>query len=192
MRLFVAAEPSRAVRRAAADAVAALRAALEARRVGYGIRWIPSDNFHLTVWFLGELSDPRAEAVQDALRPPLDEPAFTLQISGFGAFPPSGSPRVIWLGVTKGLESLARVHAVVGRRLAPWGFQPEGRPYSAHLTVARIKNPPPGAERRVLRDVLGRIPGEAGSCRIDHLTVFRSRTSPTGAEYEPLVRVPLT
>jgi 2'-5' RNA ligase len=191
VRLFVAAEPSLPVRAAAADAVAALRADLDAAGAGAGLRWVPTTNLHLTVWFLGEVSDARAAAVLDVLGAPLDVPAFDLRLSGFGAFPPSGAPRVLWMGVADGLGELARAHDEIGARLAPWGFPPEGRAYSAHLTIARVKEAPHGRARAVLRTILERSHATAGPCRIDALQVFRSRTDPAGAAYEPLLRVPL-
>jgi 2'-5' RNA ligase len=143
------------------------------------------------VWFLGEVSEARAEAVLDSLRPPLQQPAFTLHLAGLGAFPPSGPPRVFWMGVADGRNELSRVHDEVGVRLAPWGFEGEGRPYSAHLTLARVKEPPPPAARAAIRHLLRDADADGGSCRIDALTVFRSRTSPSGAVYEALLRVPL-
>jgi 2'-5' RNA ligase len=191
MRLFVAAEPSAEVRAAAAACAERLRERLDTAGGASGIRWVPPPNLHLTVWFLGEVSDGRAAAVLDALRPPLDLPPFDLHISGFGAFPPSGPPRVLWMGLTTGLEELARAHDEVGARLQPWGFPPEGRAYSAHLTIARVKEAPHGAARAALRDALAHEPADAGRSRIEELTVFRSRTSPKGAAYERLLRVPL-
>lgn len=147
---------------------------------------------HLTVWFLGEVSDARAGAVLDALQPAIAVPPFALHIEGFGAFPPSGPPRVLWMGVTRGVEALARLHDEVGSRLQPWGFPPEGRAYSAHVTIARIKEPPPAAARAAIRAAAAYEHGDAGACRIDHLVVFRSRTSGAGATYQPLLRVPLS
>ena len=190
MRLFVAAEPSARVRSSAAACVRHLRERLDGARAAEGIRWVPDGNLHLTVWFLGEVSDARATAVLEAMRPPLELPAFDLHIAGFGAFPPSGPPRVLWMGVTRGLAALARAHDEVGARLQPWGFAPEGRAYSAHLTIARVKDPPHGAARAALRQAIAHQ-ADAGSCRISELTVFRSRTSPAGAAYERLLRVPL-
>jgi RNA 2',3'-cyclic 3'-phosphodiesterase len=168
-----------------------LRERLDAAGGPSRIRWVPPANLHLTVWFLGEVSDARAGAVLDALRPPLDLARFDLHIARFGAFPPSGPPRVLWMGLATGLEELARARDQVGARLEPWGFPPEGRAYSAHLTIARMKEGPHGAERAALREALGHEPADAGRCRLEELTVFRSRTSPTGAVYEPLLRVPL-
>jgi RNA 2',3'-cyclic 3'-phosphodiesterase len=191
VRLFVAAEPSEQLRASAATCIRRLGERLTAARAASGIRWVPPGNLHLTVWFLGEVSEPRASAVLDALRPPLDLEAFDLRLEGFGAFPPSGAPRVLWIGVTRGLEELAAAHDRIGMRLQPWGFPAEGRPYSAHLTIARVKDPPHGAARAALRQAIARQPADPGSCRISELTVFRSRTSPQGAVYEPLLRVPL-
>ena len=161
-------------------------------QVGHGLRWVPEENLHLTVWFLGEVSEARSTAVLDALKAPLASPAFTLHIAGLGAFPPSGPPRVLWMGVREGLPELSQAHDEVGARLAPWGFAPEGRAYSAHLTIARVKEPPPPLARAALRQLLKETAADAGRCRIEALTVFRSRTAPRGAVYEPLLRVPLS
>jgi 2'-5' RNA ligase len=191
VRLFLAAEPSAGVQAAARSCARRLRERLESARAARGIRWIPGGNLHLTVWFLGEVSDARAPAVFDALRAPLDVAPFDLHLSGFGAFPPSGPPGVLWMGVTGGLEALSRAHERVGARLQPWGFAAEGRAYSAHLTIARVKAPPHGAARAAMRQALEREPADAGRCRITELTLFRSRTTPSGALYERLLRVPL-
>ena len=157
-----------------------------------GLRWVPAENLHLTVWFLGEVSDARASAVIESFMPRMKAPAFDLHLAGFGAFPPAGPPRVLWIGVTEGLPQLAQAHDEVGERLAPWGFAPEGRAYSAHLTVARVKDPPRGAARRAMREAVVAEACDAGRFRVEALTVFRSRTSPHGAAYEPLLRVPLS
>lgn len=180
-----------AVRAAAADAVTALRVRLDAAGAGHGFRWVPTANLHLTVWFLGEVSEARAAAVLDVLRPPLHVAPFELHLAGFGAFPPSGAPRVLWMGVFEGVEQLARAHDEIGARLAPWGFPAEGRAYSAHLTIARVKEPPHGRARAAVREILASSLADAGTCHVDALQVFRSRTVPSGAVYEPLLRVPL-
>lgn len=202
MRLFVAADLSAGVRAAAAACAARLRARLAAAGAQEGIRWVAPGHMHLTVWFLGEVSDARAAVVIDALGPPLPMPAFDVHVAGFGVFPPSGAPRVIWMGLASGRAELARAHDLVGERLMPWGFPPEARAYSAHLTVARIKDQrgdqrgdhrgdPRGPGRAVLRSAVAAESGDAGRCRVPALTLFRSRTEASGAVYEPLLRVPL-
>ena len=153
-------------------------------------RWIPSANLHITLWFIGEVPDDRAEAILRAIRPPFREAPFDIQLAGLGAFPPSGVPRVIWVGVQSGAEGLARLHVELAERLRPLGIEPERRGYSAHLTIARVKDVP-GGERAAVRTAFRALPAVAGRCRVAVVTVFRSRLSPKGAAYEPLLRVPL-
>jgi 2'-5' RNA ligase len=74
--------------------------------------------------------------------------------------------------------------------LGPLGFEAERRPYSAHLTIARVKEARKSSGRRV-RDVLRDADADAGRCWIGAVTLFRSRLSPKGAAYEPLLRVAL-
>jgi 2'-5' RNA ligase len=95
------------------------------------------------------------------------------------------------MGVAQGGSALSQLHDEISARLEPWGFKGEGRPYAAHLTLARVKEPPAAAARTVIRQLLRETKADAGRCRLETLTVFRSRTSPHGAAYEPLLRVPL-
>jgi 2'-5' RNA ligase len=191
MRLFVAAELSAPVRRSVAGCAQRVRERLAGSGISAGLRWIPPDNLHLTIWFLGELSEARANAVLEALAPPLPMPAFDVALEGFGAFPPAGGPRVVWMGVSRGRDDLARAHELVGARLVPWGFPPEGRAYSAHLTIARVKDAH-GRARAAIRQAVAHEACAAGTCTVGELVVFRSRTESAGAVYEPLLRVPLT
>jgi 2'-5' RNA ligase len=190
MRLFVAAELSEPLRQSVAGCARRVRERLAGAGVHAGLRWIPPANLHLTIWFIGELSDARASAVLEALAPPLPMPAFDVAFEGFGAFPPAGAPRVLWMGVSRGQDELARAHDLVGTRLLPWGFPPEGRAYSAHLTIARLKDAH-GRARAAIRQAAAHEACAAGTCTVSELVVFRSRTGPAGAVYEPLLRVPL-
>lgn len=191
MRLFVGIELSDVVREAAADASARLETRLKRARLDVDARWVPAENLHVTVWFIGEVDDGRAANIQRAIDEPFDVETFDLDVAGFGAFPPSGPPRVFWLGIANGREALIRIYDDVAARFAPLGLEPERRAYSPHVTIARIKDIGKGIARRV-RDTLASVSADCGSCRIAAVTLFRSRTSPKGATYEPLLRVPLS
>jgi 2'-5' RNA ligase len=188
VRLFVGLEIDDTVRTRAATIVESVHALLDPLLV---IRWVPAQNLHLTLWFLGEVPEPRAPAILEAVGRPFDVPAFDLRISGLGAFPRSGIPRVLWLGVEHGQRSLVALHTELVSRLQPLGFDPEPRPFSAHLTLGRVKGPRGRARSHDVRASWRDVPADAGVCRIDAVTVFHSRLSPKGAAYEPLVRVPL-
>jgi 2'-5' RNA ligase len=187
VRIFIGIELEDAVRASAAAIAASLREHLGAR---VEARWIPADNLHITLWFVGEVAEHRAEEILRALGRPFIEESFDIHITGAGAFPPSGAPRVFWLGVASGAEGLARLHVEIAVRLRPLGLEPERRPYSAHLTIARIKELR-GRDYPQLRAALRTIAADAGTYRVRAVTVFRSRLSPKGATYEALVRVPL-
>lgn len=188
MRLFVGVELDPGVKEAAASIGESLQRELGSR---VDARWVPAANLHVTVWFLGEVNESRLESTMDILNRPFDETAFDVEISGAGAFPPSGPPRVLWLGVTAGGDSLGRLHAELTRRLEPIGFEAERRAYSAHLTIARVKNISRGVFARDIRSLLQARPAHAGRCRIEAVTVFRSHVSAKGAIYEALQRVRL-
>jgi 2'-5' RNA ligase len=188
MRLFVGVELDDRVRSAAAEIAESLKRSL-GRHVE--ARWIAPENLHLTLWFLGEVEESRVEAVTRALDTPFRETAFDLEIDGAGVFPPSGAPRVLWLGVAAGAGALTRLNEELATRLPPLGFEPERRAYSAHLTIARIKDAPRRSSSREIREAIRKEPARAGRCRIGAITLFRSRLSPKGASYEALLRVPL-
>ena len=185
MRLFIGVELPDDVKARAARIAESLRETLEGRVTA---RWIPPENLHITLWFIGEVADDRASAIASAVALPFSTRSFDLDLRGAGAFPPHGTPRVFWIGIGQGQESMQTLYAELARRLQPLGFEPERRAYSAHLTIARVKDCPDRLVRNLLRDA----DADAGRCRIDAVTIFRSRLSPKGANYEPLLRVPLS
>jgi 2'-5' RNA ligase len=190
VRLFVAVEIDERVRIAAAEAAERVRKGLSRRRVQLDARWVPVDNLHITLWFIGEVDDARAAAIVAALQPPFSQAPFDLLMGGLGAFPSSGSPRVVWLGVRSGQGGLEALHSETGGRLGPLGIEPERRPYSAHVTLARVKDAPRGSGPTVRR-VLSETPADGGISTVSAVTLFRSRVSSKGSAYESVLRVPL-
>jgi 2'-5' RNA ligase len=191
VRLFAAVEIEDEARAAVGRAVRSLRGRL-ARVGAIDVRWIAEENLHLTIWFLGEVAEPDVERVMAALEPAISHSPFRLTLDGSGVFPPSGAPRVIWIGVSEGAAALSGLHDEVGTRLAPGGFVDERRPFAAHLTIGRVREVRPrsggyAAVRRLITDT--RV--AAISSPVTHLTVFRSHLSPKGARYEAVLRVPL-
>ncbi len=189
MRLFAGIEIDDIVRERAAAIADSARAALDR---ALSIRWIPPQNLHITLWFFGEVPERGGADILNAIDEPFLESSFDLHLAGLGAFPRSGIPRVLWLGVRTGGDSLMRLHAELAARLHPLGLEPDRRLLSPHLTLARVKGVVSGARPPEVRALWRDLPADAGSCRVNALTLFRSRLSPKGAAYEPLVRVPLT
>jgi 2'-5' RNA ligase len=187
MRLFVAVELSSEARLVAERTAAELKRALANNITA---NWVAAENMHLTVRFIGHVPDDRAPALLDALSPPVELAPFDVELTGCGRFPPRGQPRVIWIGVTRGLPSLAALHAEFDRRVLPFGYEPETRPFSAHLTLARITGAPRGQTIAIDAALRAMNPGPV-AFRVDHATVLESRLSPKGPTYHVRMRVDL-
>lgn len=187
MRLFVAAEIDDAARAVAEEAGLAARLATGP---ALKARWVRPENMHLTIRFIGHVSDERASSILAALTPPLAAAPVDVELAGCGVFPGAGSPRVIWIGLARGLPGLAALHAEFDRRLEPFGFEPERRPFRAHLTLARVTECPRAAARAV-RAAVASVRPPPVVVRVSHATIFQSHLSPKGPRYESLARVPL-
>jgi 2'-5' RNA ligase len=190
MRLFIGVELSDSVKDGALKIADDLRDQFARMAPSTVLRWIAPSNLHITLWFLGEVDDARAAALRESLAAPFATHAFDLGAAGAGMFPPSGPPRALWIGLTAGAGALVAVYNELTPRLVRLAFEPERRSYSPHLTVARFKD----IGRKdipALRRAVAACDAAAGSCRIEAVTLFRSRLSPKGSQYEPLLRVPL-
>jgi 2'-5' RNA ligase len=186
MRLFVAVSLDDAVRSAAAACAEQLKRRLPA---GCEARWVPSANMHLTVRFVGYVPDDRIPALFEVLRPPLSIPPFDVQLGACGVFPASGPPRAIWIGIDEGFETLHAMHDECSRRLEPLGFMAENRPFSGHLTLARVRDVPQGASRAI-REAVRSVHSEPAPARVRAATLYESVLSPKGPTYRRLFDVP--
>jgi 2'-5' RNA ligase len=155
---------------------------------GMGVRWVPPPNIHMTVLFLGEITEPMASAIRDMLEPIVGGvETFELTAQGMGAFPDITHPRVIWAGLGEGADKLTSLHSSVRNRLGIAGFNFDNKPFAAHITVGRVKSGPPGALANCFGEDAGRF---FGTSHIRELHCFRSDLSSAGAEYISLWALP--
>lgn len=188
MRLFLALKPDRP-----AEAQLARRLLQVQERLGDlagALRWVPAENIHITLHFLGEVDAGRVAQLQEGLGVSIDEPPFDVTIGDVGVFPASGPPRVVWLDIAKGQAPLARVHAELGRRLGDAGFALETRPLSPHLTVARVPDRQRGRVAR-LRERLEATAPAPVTWSADHVLLCRSDLSGPVPRYEALQAIAL-
>lgn len=177
MRCFIAIEVVPAIRQKLAELTLKLRRALRGNRGG--IKWVEPNLMHLTLKFLGEIDEAAVATVGRIVdQVAVSHRGFELSVEGVGYF---GRPaRVIWVG-TKESPELMALQADMEGRLAEANFPAEERPFSAHLTLARIKDPAAG------RDVPGLIESDQsirlGSFGVDSLKLFRSELTPQGPNY---------
>lgn len=173
------------------DGLADLRKAWE-RRLRSKLAWTRPGNWHLTLKFLGDVAEERLPRVVSALGA-VRFAGFTAQAGEGGFFPPRPDPvqggrrrwqpRVLWLGLAAGEAAAGALAAAIEKALLPLGFPAEERPFSAHLTLARIKWSEPDPWDEVLADLAGRPWPEASAAGF---TLYRSVLGPGGPQYTPL------
>ena len=106
------------------------------------LKWSPAYNMHVTARFIGEWPEARLPELNDALAKVPPRPAIRVDLRGLGWFPNPRRPRVFWAGVEAGPE-LAQLAHDINTALEPLGLPRDERPFSPHLTLARIKQPVP-------------------------------------------------
>lgn len=175
-RLFVAVELPDSLK----DRLAGLKGAIPAAT------WVKRDGFHLTLSFLGEVDAARVPAITAALEGVRAAP-FAVTLSGTGRFPPRGSPRVAWVGIEP-QPALTALQQQVERALTPLGFPPEDRPFSGHITLARIK----GEARREVEAYLEMHRAfRADPFTVSAFHLIESTLAPGGAQYRHVASFPL-
>ena len=199
MRVFAAVEVPEIVRARVAAASRDLLAGIRAAKL------VAAPNLHVTVRFVGEVDD----AAVGALCAAVGEAASSVvpsvaELRGFGIFPDRRRPRVVWAGVDDPSGVFPALEAAVSERLAALGYPRESRPYSAHLTVARMREAASTrngtSTRNHVRDpgalsarlaAAERDPPAFGAIPVECLTVFQSELGPGGSRYTALARCPL-
>ncbi len=187
MRLFTAIELGEHVCARAGTLVETLRRRAAQSAPQAKVTWVAPERMHLTLRFIGEVDDARGEAIVSVLREPIALAPFDVRWHGLGSFPPRGAPRVLWVGVATGTEALRKAEHAVSGRLATLRIPPEDRPYSPHLTVARMREAA-GLRATPLFDGLD---GALGDTHVNAITLFRSHLSPKGPTYVAMERTPL-
>jgi len=143
-----------------------------------GVRWVPEEQLHLTLKFVGILEDARARQLNRALEKIRFDP-FDIAISSTGFFPENGSPRVFWAGITH-REELFNLQRDVDEIASKSGIENDRFTYLPHVTLARIK------KRTVNRDQIC-PPGEDLCSRkfiADRFILYQSLLSPEGAVHK--------
>jgi len=136
VRAFIAVDIPDNLRRSLAEVAGRLGG------LGGDVKWVRPAGIHVTLKFLGEIGEERVDEVAEAMaRAAAGKRPFEVTLAGLGAFPPKGPPRVIWVGIDRGAEELTRLAAEVDCLCAGLGFEPERRPFRAHVTLGRVRSP---------------------------------------------------
>jgi|SRR5262245_924269 len=189
-RAFVAVLLDDTTRVAMAEEVERLRPLTKA------VAWVPAENLHLTLKFLGEQADARlAEAALAIDEAAATVQRFSLALHGVGGFPGMERPRILWVGMAAGALSLRTLQARVENTLGQRAFSPDARPWHPHLTIGRVFD-----SRRWRRDTSPALHAAIarmatmnfGTLEVSRVSLMRSDLRRSGAQYSELYSAELS
>jgi len=185
MRTFIAIELPQEIK----DKLSELQALL--KKADADVKWVEPANIHLTLKFLGEIDEAKsvkvAGAIEDITR---GLKQFQISLSSCGAFPKMEFPRVIWVAIAKGNREIATLAGDLEERIEKLGIPKEDRPFSSHITIARVRSPRNTDKlAKALKEAEDYFGGKNIEFDVTKITLFKSTLGPGGPVYEVLREV---
>jgi len=186
MRCFVAIDIDKDLR----EGIASIQEDLRRRLSGSvgAVKWVRPEQIHLTLKFLPEVDEQMLPQLYEAVALSVSgHERFSFEMPCLGSF---GSPiRVVWIGPDSEIDALVKLQRDIEKALAESGWPEEDRPFSAHLTLARIKNRlRDNRLANMIRDY-GRL--NLAAVKVDSVAVYKSQLTPNGPVYTLLSRTGL-
>jgi 2'-5' RNA ligase len=152
------------------------------------IKWSPPYNLHITTKFIGEWPEARLDDLINVLRAVPPFPVFDVLVRGIGWFPNPHAPRVLWAAITAP-PTLPDLAAAIDEATATLGIERERKPFSPHLTLARIKEP---VQLQNLRRAIAELQSvDFGAFTATHFHLYLSKPGPASSIYTQLAEFPL-
>lgn len=157
------------------------------------IRWVPYQNIHLTLKFLGDVSPANVEFLRQALALEAGRHApFEIGIEGWGVFPEMKRPRVIWIGV-QAPTALFRLQRGIDSATQRLGYVSDEKDFTPHLTIGRVRaQVTPDEISRIRSSLQGFSFDLKASFAVTAVHLIKSDLQPQGARYTRLFTAPLS
>lgn len=176
IRAFIAINLPSSIRSLLNDTQDELRKQLPART----IRWVPIQNIHLTLKFLGDIQEDRLPSISRELDlVTKDHSPFNLDLGHLGCFPNPKKPRVVWIGIQGETKELMVIQQRIEGSLRRLGWEAESRKFHPHLTLGRVRD---SRQLAVIKLPWGHQIHKEGFI-VDSITLFESQLQSGGARY---------
>jgi RNA 2',3'-cyclic 3'-phosphodiesterase len=184
IRTFIGVALDKAIR----DRTVALQEMLG--RTGTEAKWVEPENLHVTMLFLGEVDEREVANVCGIVsQVSAEHSSFLMSVESAGCFPNARRPRILWVGVKEGAQSLCDLHDALEIPLQEWGYRREERKYTPHITLGRVKS---DRSTDTLAAALVQHAGwKGGEILVRELHVMGSQLTPQGPVYTVLSRAKL-
>lgn len=183
IRAFIAIELSQEIQQKLDEVTSLLRGDLD----HVSVRWVPAENIHLTLKFLGDVSVTNLEILKKILTAEAARYApFEISVGDLGAFPSIKRPRVVWVKV-QAPNDLIQLQRSIEEGTTRLGYAREERSFSPHLTLGRVSRNADSRQANRVGEVLSVTQvGFLGAMRVPAVHLFRSDLRPSGAVYTRL------
>jgi 2'-5' RNA ligase len=152
------------------------------------IKWVSTENLHITLKFIGEVKEEKVEEIIQRVRDSIrTQSSFTASFSELGTFPGGKYPRVVWLGIEKGKDEISGIVANIDTSLSDMGIEKEKREFTSHITLGRVK------EKRANKLLIDKIEKlslpDLDEIKVDKISIMQSKLTPKGPIYSVLKEV---
>ena len=157
------------------------------------VKWVNPYSIHLTLKFLGSIAVDRISEITKAMEEAIQGiPPFRLEVKDLGVFPNLRRVQVVWVGISGEVDKLSQLQQHLESNLARLGFAPETRPFTPHLTLARLRNQASSGERQSFGQFIAITRFEATyTIKVDAISLMRSQLTREGAIYSQISSVGL-
>ena len=157
------------------------------------VKWVDPSGIHLTLKFLGSISIDRISEINRAIEEATQGiPPFRLEAKGLGVFPSLRRVQVAWVGISGEIDKLSQLQQQLESNLARLGFAPETRPFTPHLTLARLRNRASLDERQSFGQLIATTKFKAAyTIKVDAISLMRSQLTGEGAIYNRINSIKL-
>jgi 2'-5' RNA ligase len=157
------------------------------------LRWVEPKNIHVTLKFLGDIevavTGKITSALEDAVR---ESHPFGIEVKGLGVFPSLKRIQIVWVGLYGELEKLGQLQKRIEENLKPLGFPQENRPFTPHLTLARVRDYARPNERQKLGEIISATNFEGQyKINVNAVNLMKSQLTCEGPIYSKIGTVAL-
>jgi RNA 2',3'-cyclic 3'-phosphodiesterase len=183
LRCFIAIEIPEAIKQGISEIIDLLK------KYNIDIKWVKSENLHITLKFLGNTQDNLLQKIQESLfNIVLSYEPFYIKIYTTGVFPNRRNPRIIWVGIEDS-DMLEKIKIDIEDSMALLGFQKENKGFKPHLTLGRVRS------QKGIINLINELDNfknkDFGNIYVKDIKLMKSVLKPTGAEYSCLYEIPL-
>lgn len=155
-------------------------------KLDFDAKYVKPENIHLTLAFLGNVEEEKLKVLESELEKDLAglQP-FKLEISGLGGFPQPQRAHTLWIGVEE-QPKLASLELVLRRKLQGLEFQTDSRPFTPHITIARLRK-----KQNITEEIKKYSEEKFGSFEVNQILIFESKLNTQGPEHIVLKKIEL-